>query len=102
MPVIETGVGTRIACKEETSWGVLPTASGAKYIRRVGWSTGLRVGNVQSAEVRTDRAISDFRLTSRSVTGDYTGELSVSGQQDFLKWLAGNPWTAGTAGSALT
>lgn len=59
--------------------------SGAKYLRRVGSTLSLKKATYQSAEIRSDRQISDFRHGGRSVSGSITGELSPGTYFDFIE-----------------
>lgn len=68
-------VGTITAGTEAVSTADL-VASGAQYLRRVGSTLKLAKATYQSAEIRSDRQIADFRHGGRSVTGSITGELS--------------------------
>jgi len=68
-------IGTITAGTEAVSSSDLG-ASGAQYLRRVGSTLSLKKATYQSAEIRSDRQIADFRHGGRSVSGSITGELS--------------------------
>ncbi len=62
-----------------------PAASGGQILRRVSSSLKLAKDTYQSAEIRTDRQIADFRHGKRSVTGSIVGELSPATWFDFIE-----------------
>lgn len=55
-----------------------PAASGGQELRRVTSTLSLVKDTYQSAEVRTDRQISDFRHGVQRIQGEITGELSTA------------------------
>lgn len=76
---IQTGVGVKLAYKVESALGTLPGQSGGAFLRRVGSTLMLRKDTFQSAEIRSDYQIADFRHGSRRVEGELTGEISACG-----------------------
>lgn len=81
---IATGVAKQLAYKAETTWGTVPAASGAQALRRVTSDLNLTKQTYQSAEIRTDYQVADFRHGVRSVAGTVRGELSPGTYEDFL------------------
>lgn len=61
-----------------------PPTTGAQYLRRVSSSLNLRKNTYQSAEVRSDRQIIDFRHGQGRVDGDIAGELSPATWFDLI------------------
>lgn len=94
---IAKGVAKKVAYKKETAWGVLATGSGAKYIRRVTSNFNLTKETYESAEIRTDYQVADFRHGIRSVDGTINGELSPGTYSDFHASVLARDWTAVTA-----
>jgi len=62
-----------------------PGATGGQLLRRVSSTLNLVKDTYQSAEVRTDRQISDFRHGIKRVTGSVTGEFSPGTYWDFIE-----------------
>lgn len=62
-----------------------PGASGGQILRRTTCSLQLSKDTYQSAEVRTDRQISDFRHGTKRVQGSIAGELSPGTYWDFVE-----------------
>jgi hypothetical protein len=62
-----------------------PAITGGQVLRRVSSSLKLAKDTYQSAEIRTDRQIADFRHGKRSVSGSITGELSPATWFDFIE-----------------
>ena len=93
---IASGINKIVSYKKETTFGVLPSASGAQTIRRVSSSFNLAKETYQSEEIRTDYQLADFRHGVRSVEGDVSGELSAGTYSDFLASALARNWTAAT------
>ena len=55
-----------------------PGTGSASYLRRVSSTINLARSSYQSQEIRTDRQVIDFRLGTKSVGGEISGELSPS------------------------
>ncbi len=62
-----------------------PGTSGAQYLRRVSSTLNLRKATYQSAEIRTDRQIVDYRHGGAHVEGDIAGELSPATWFDLIE-----------------
>jgi hypothetical protein len=95
MPLAE-GVSARIVWKQYDS-GVIspntqpapqgsgtPGAADGQVLRRVSSTLGLARDNYQSQEVRSDRQIADFRLGTKRVSGNISGEMSADTYWDFF------------------
>ena len=91
-----TGINKIVSYKKETTFGVLPSASGGQTIRRVSSAFNLSKETYQSEEIRTDYQLSDFRHGVRSVEGNVSGELSAGTYADFLASALARNWTAAT------
>ena len=91
-----TGINKTVSYKKETTFGVLPAASGGQTIRRVSSAFNLSKETYQSEEIRTDYQLSDFRHGVRSVEGNVSGELSAGTYADFLASALARNWTAAT------
>lgn len=81
---IASGVFKQLAYKAETTWGTVPSASGAQALRRTTSSLDLTKETYQSNEIRPDLQLADFRHGVRSVTGRISGDLSPGTHDDFL------------------
>lgn len=99
---IATGVYKKIAYKKEDTWGVVPAASGAKYIRRVTGSFNLTKEFYESAEIRVDHQVADYRGGIRSAEGSLNGELSAGSYSDFMQSIVARDFTAVNLGAAVS
>ena len=91
-----SGINKIVSYKKETTFGTLPSASGAQTIRRVSSSFNLTKETYQSEEIRTDYQLTDFRHGVRAVEGNISGELSAGAYSDFLASSLARNWTAAT------
>lgn len=91
-----SGINKIVSYKKETTFGVLPSATGAQTIRRVSSSFNLTKETYQSEEIRADYQLTDFRHGVRSVEGNVSGELSAGTYADFLASALARNWTAAT------
>lgn len=101
---IAEGIQCRVGYKEYASGAItantLPTpatdpgVSGAQILRRVTSTINLNKESYQSAEVRTDRQIVDFRHGVGRVAGSITGELSGKTYQDLFEAAVRGTWEA--------
>ena len=96
MATTASGINKVVAYKKETTFGELPLATGAQYIRRVTSNFNLTKETYQSEEIRQDYQIQDFRHGVRSVEGSISGELSCGAYADFLASAVARNWTAAT------
>lgn len=104
MGILAKGVDKKIAYKKETTWGVVAADTGAKQLRRVTSQFNQTAETLQSAEIRQDYQIADYRLGSLSTDGSLNGELSPGTYSDFLAASLAKDFAAGgtTAGASLT
>jgi hypothetical protein len=94
MPIAE-GDATRVAYKFYSSGDIAsatepntatdPGAASATVLRRVGSTLDLTKATYESAEIRADRQVQDFRHGARSVGGALSGEISPGTWFPFLE-----------------
>ena len=101
---ISTGVAKQVRYKKETTWGTAPVVvTGAQLLRRVTSNLDLAKQTYQSAEIRSDYQIADFRHGVRSVNGAINGELSPGTYKDFFAAaLRADYATPATTGALIT
>ena len=101
---IAKGISKKVAYRKESTWGTPAGPTGAKYLRRVTANFNLTKETYESAEIRTDMQISDFRHGVRSAEGSLNGELSPSAYADFMQSVVARDFSAGgtTTGASLT
>lgn len=97
-----SGVFKQIAIKEETSYGVLPTASGAQLLRRTDATFNLTKDTYESNEIRTDLQTADMRHGVRRVGGTLNGELSPGSYAAYLAALVKREFATVTALASLS
>lgn len=79
---IASGVFKDVAFKVEPTWNTPDsTKTGAQYLRRVTSTLNLVTASFESAEIRSDAQVADFRIGSRHVEGTISGELSGGSYQ---------------------
>lgn len=91
------GISKVVAYKEETTFGQLAGNTGAKQLRRVSADLTSTRESYESAEIRTDQQVADFRLGTRSVEGSLSTELSAGSYADFIQTVLARDFTAGTS-----
>jgi hypothetical protein len=101
MPIAK-GTAKRVAYKKETTWGTLAGPTLAKQLRRVTADFNLEKETYESAELRTDRQVADFRHGVRSARGSLNGELSSGSYVDFMQSLVARDFATVTGLTALT
>lgn len=79
-----SGIYKQVTYKEELTYGVLPASAAGQSIRRVSSSLDMTKDTYQSAEIRTDFQMADFRHGGRKVAGSINGELSAKTYSDFM------------------
>jgi len=104
---IAEGVSVRVAYKAysagtmtsntEADTATAPGASGGQILRRVGSTLDLTKDTYESAEIRVDRQVADFRHGTRRVAGNISGELSPGTYFDFFEAVNRDTATAGVA-----
>ena len=97
-----SGVFKQISIKEETTYGTLPTASGAQLLRRVDASFNLTKDTYESNEIRPDLQTADMRHGVRRVSGKLNGELSPGSYAAYLGAVLKRDFAAVTALTALS
>lgn len=104
MSILAKGVDKKIAYKKEASWGTIAPDTGAKQLRRVTSQFNQTAETLQSAEIRQDYQIADYRLGSLSTEGSLNGELSPGTYSDFFAAALAKDFVAGgtTTGASLT
>jgi len=99
--MLAKGIAKKIAYKVESVWGEPPSVTtGAKYLSRVTGQFNVNAETLQSATIRTDYQIEDYRLGTRSGDGSLNTELSPGASADFFAGaLAKDFAVGGTAAS---
>lgn len=103
MPLAE-GVAAQVAYKFYTDAAITPGsqptsssdpgASSAQILRRVSSSLSLQKDTYQSAEIRADRQIGDFRHGVKRVQGNVSGELSPLTYEALFESSLRGTWAA--------
>jgi len=102
MPNPASGVFKQLAYKSESTFGAVPSASGAQSLRRVQSTLDLSKDTYQSNEIRADQQVADMRHGVRRVTGQITGELSPATYKDFFAQILRRDFTALSAISGVS
>jgi len=76
-----------------------PAATGGQILRRVSSTLSLGKDTYQSAEIRSDRQIADFRHGVKRVSGSVSGELSPGTYKDLIEAAMRGTWAAPIAKS---
>jgi len=99
-----SGVFKQVTYKVETTYGVMPAAGAAQAMRRVTSSLDMTKDTYQSAEMRPDFQMADFRHGLRKVAGTINGELSAKTYVDFLAAVLKKDFAAGVGvtGASIT
>jgi hypothetical protein len=71
-----------------------PGATGAQILRRVSSTLNLKKDTYQSAEIRADKQIADFRHGRKFVDGSVIGELSGLTYEQFFEAACQGTWAA--------
>lgn len=103
MPLAQ-GIKKSVIYKQESTWGTLAGATGAKVLRRVTASFNLTKETYQSDEIRTDYQMADFRHGVRMADGSLSGELSPGSYADFFAAALMKDFATGgtTTGAGVT
>lgn len=96
------GVSRKIAYKKESTWGTLPGATGAKYIRRVTADFNLTKETYSSNEINPTFMMTDFRHGVRSATGSINAELSPGSYSDFIGSVLARDFATGATATGLS
>ena len=104
MANIAQGVSKVLAYKKQTGLGSAASGSGGQELRRTTSTINLTKEAYQSAEIRSDQQIADYRHGPRQVTGTVSGEVSPGTYKDFLASVLRQDFTAVTSlsGAAIT
>lgn len=96
---IASGIAKKLVIAEQSALGTIAAvdAATATYLRRVTSDVDLHKDTYQSAEIRTDAQMSDFRHGVRSVSGTIAGELSPGSYQLLMAGIMRKAWTAGVS-----
>ena len=101
MPIAK-GVQKRLSYAKESTWGSLAPPAFAKSLRRTTADFYLKKETYESAEIRTDHQVVDFRHGVRSVEGALSGELSPGSYSDFMSSILAKNWVSGTQITGVT
>lgn len=86
----------------EVDYAVLPATPAYEKVRYNTCTIGLTRDTLQSAEIRSDRQIADFRMGQNKVGGNLTGEMSLDDTlMGFLEAVMGGTWTEKVLKSGL-
>lgn len=97
-----SGIFKQVAIKREVTYGTVPAAASAQLMRRVQSTIDLTKDVYQSAEIRPDMQISDYRHGARRVKGSLQGELSPKTYSDILSAVCKRDFTAGVSVASLS
>ena len=78
---------------KETTWGVTPATAPPTEIRMTGESLTYDLSNTTSAEIRSDRQVSDLIQSGASMTGGFNFEFSYASFDDFLAGALWSTWS---------
>lgn len=85
MSTLARGIAKKLSYVTETTWGEVPAVlTGARYLPRVTGQFNVTAEELQSAEIRTDRQVENYRLGMRSGEGSINAELSPGIYDDFF------------------
>lgn len=79
---------------KETTWGVTPATAPPIEIRMTGESLTYDLSNTTSAEIRSDRQVSDLIQSGASMTGGFNFEFSYASFDDFIAGALWSTWSA--------
>lgn len=97
-----SGIYKQIAIKKETTYGVLPTASGARLLDRVDASFNLQKQAYESNRMRSDMQQGDARHGVRTVAASINDELCPGALSDLIGSILKRPFAAITPLTALS
>jgi hypothetical protein len=98
---ISKGTAKQVAYKKETTFGTLAGNTSGKLLRRVTANFNLVKEAYESAEIRVDRQVADFRHGVRSAEGTLNGELSAASYADFMGSIVGKDFATVSLGAAV-
>lgn len=89
------GISKVVAYAKETTFGTLAPVGSGKQLRRTSSDFTSTRESYESAEIRTDQQVADFRLGTRSTEGSLAGELSGGSYADWIQAVLARDFTAG-------
>lgn len=90
---IANGSQHSLAYVAESTFGTTPASPSFKPLRHTGTTLGLSKGAIESAELRNDRQVKDFRHGNKSIAGDVNIEMSYGSHDDLLEAVFEGTWT---------
>lgn len=99
MTTIASGALVEARLVAESTFGVTPASPTMKQLRHSGFNFNPKKATFESAEVRPDRQIADFRHGMRSVDGQIAQEMGVGFSTDLLEGALASTWGTVTTGS---
>lgn len=99
---IAVGVSKTLRYKKQSVLGTAVSGAGAQVLRRVTSDIDLAKDTYQSAEIRPDMQVADFRHGMWKVGGGVSGELSPSTYKDIIQSGLRRDFAAVTAISGVT
>ena len=97
-----SGIFKQVVLKREVTYGIVPAASGAQLMRRAQSTIDLTKETYQSAEIRPDMQVADFRHGVRRIQGSLQGELSPKTYSDIFAAVLKREFTAGVSATSLS
>lgn len=97
-----SGVYKQLVLKRETTYGTAAGTSGAQVLRRTSSDIDLTKATYESAEIRADQQVADFRHGARSVEGTIAGELSPGTYADLMSAVLRRDFAAISAGASMS
>lgn len=85
---------TQLRFAPESAFGVTPTTGDHTALRMTSESLSGNVSTVKSAEIRSDRMISDLVLTGQQAGGGFNFEMSYKEYDPFLEAALSGTWAA--------
>lgn len=92
----------QVAIKAESTYGTVPTATGAQLLRRVGFAMNLAKDAYESNEIRPDLQRADMRHGVRRAAGTLNGELSPGSYAPYLGSVLKRDFTVVAAAASLS
>lgn len=99
----------QLAYVEESQWGVTPVTPAMRKLRYTDEDLSYQIDTIESAEIITDRQVTDLIQTNARVNGGYNFELSFREHDDFIGGALFSAWVgtperdnAGVADSVVT
>jgi hypothetical protein len=87
---------------QETTWGVTPATAPPTEIRMTGESLTYDLSNTTSAEIRSDRQVSDLIQSGASMTGGFNFEFSYESFDDFIAGALWSTWSTKLSTTSTT